>query len=126
MPRIRFTLLCVVLVSGCGLTTPDQSDGDCQEGFERDDEGRCSASNGDEGSADGSMEDLDDDAPPDNECSDSDDCTLEDCPPESVLCVCLPGESICVPGCETDNDCPEIDGDPLLCNDDGICGPEEI
>ena len=126
MPRALFTLLFVSLALGCGLTTPDQSDGDCQEGFERDDEGRCSASSGGGTSDEGSMEDLDDDAPPDNECGDSEDCTLEMCPPDSVLCVCLPEEGICVPGCETDDDCPSIDGDPLLCDDDGICGPEEI
>ena len=52
--------------------------------------------------------------------------TLEMCPPESVQCVCLPVDGICVPGCDTDADCPDIDGEPLLCDDDGICGPEEI
>ena len=126
MPRALFTLLFVSLALGCGLTTPAQSDGACQEGFARDDEGRCSASSGGGTAGNGSMEDLDDDAPPDNECGDSEDCTLEMCPPDSVLCVCLPEEGICVPGCETDDDCPSIDGDPLLCDDDGICGPEEI
>ena len=126
MPRVLYTLLFVLLASGCGLTTPDQSDGDCQDGFERDDEGRCSASSGGGSPDDGSMEELDDAAPPDNDCTASEDCTLEMCPPESVLCGCLPGDGICVPGCETDSDCPEIDGDPLLCDDDGICGPEEI
>ena len=116
----------MLAVAGCGLSSPDAADGDCKEGFERDDEDRCVASDGIGDPADGELEDLDDDAPPDNECTDSDDCTLDMCPPNSAQCVCLPVDSICVPGCDTDSDCPEIDGEPLLCDDDGICGPEEI
>ena len=120
MTRTASVILCFLLATGCGLTAPDGSDGDCAEGFERDDEGRCTASGG--GGADDedfNDEELDDDAPPDNECVDSDDCTLEMCPPESVQCVCLPVDDICVPGCDTDADCPDIDGEPLLCDDDG-------
>lgn len=127
MTRTASVILCFLLATGCGLTAPDGSDGDCAEGFERDDDGRCTAS-GEGGTDDEDFndEELDDDAPPDNECVDSDDCTLEMCPPESVQCVCLPVDGICVPGCDTDADCPDIDGEPLLCDDDGICGPEEI
>ena len=124
MSRALSAFLCLMLIGGCGLSSLDETDGECQEGFERDDEGRCSAASG---SVDPeSMEELDDGAPADSECSDSEECTLEMCPPESVSCVCLPGDNICVPGCESDDDCPSIDGEPLLCDDDGICGPEEI
>ena len=39
-------------------------------------------------------------------------------------CVCAEveqGESICLPACDTDDDCPTIGGNVLTCEPEGFC-----
>ncbi len=132
MRYITAPLLCLFISVGCGLSTTDATDGDCQEGFERNEEGNCSSASSDDLDPDDRVDgDVDadgapDEGPTDNDCEDNEECTLDKCPPESVRCVCLAEEGICVPGCQTDDDCPEIDDDVLVCDEEGICGPEII
>lgn len=53
----------------------------------------------------------------------------EKCPPAAVGCTCAEsprGDSICVPVCATDQDCPSHERGPnLICAEDrGICVPQ--
>lgn len=51
------------------------------------------------------------------------------CPPEAVGCACTEsprGDSICIPVCASDEDCPRLERGPnLVCDvDRGFCAPE--
>ncbi len=61
-----------------------------------------------------------DEGPP--SCSGPEDCSEDDCPPDSASCTCAEaedGDGFCVPGCVEDADCA---GSDSICLPTGICG----
>ncbi len=118
----------------CGPVTPTCGDGVCDPG---ETEATCPADCGpvtptcgdgvcDPGEAATCLQDC---PPGPAPCVSDLDCTLpETCPPDAALgCVCREaptGESVCMPACLTDADCPvPPTGGTLVCSAEGTCGP---
>ena len=75
------------------------------------------------GDFDGPPDDGPSDGGPMLDCSSDSDCSISDCPPGSVECVCADFGmgGLCVPGCDTSSDCPsEL---PTCEPAFGVCGP---
>ena len=64
------------------------------------------------------------DRPERTPCETDEDC-IEACPPGSLDCVCHESpreDKVCVPTCNTDDDCPETPSDSMICDEaEGIC-----
>ncbi len=64
--------------------------------------------------------------PPPQACRSDEDCA-EGCPPGSKGCACHEaphGETVCVPTCSADADCPALPNGPAMtCLDGGVCAP---
>lgn len=123
--------LLLLLLTACSTGLEPAGDAECGDGYARDDAGDCistSELNGDgDGDADVDVDaDADADGAVDNACETPDDCTLDKCPETSIGCTCLDDIGLCVPTCNTDQDCPEVGGEALICDPDGICAPEGL
>lgn len=101
-----------ILACSTGLQATSQ---DCQDGYERDDQGGCAPS------ADADTDADADDGVFDDSCDSADDCTSDHCPDDSMGCTCLLEIGICVPTCITDDDCPSLVDVEFECTDEGIC-----
>ena len=145
---MRWWILACLIGCGSGLQS---TSAECKDGYERGDDGSCYATDGAESDDDGSPTggdagDVDegppdddgpsddgpgdegpgDDAPPDDDdfddsCDSPEDCTSEKCPEGSMGCTCFTEAGICVPTCNTDADCPDLEDVDFECTDDGIC-----
>jgi len=129
--------LLLLLLTACSTGLEPAGDAECGGGYTRDDAGDCISTSELDGDADVDADgdadaDVDADVDADagsgigNACETPDDCTLDKCPETSIGCTCLDDIGLCVPTCTTDQDCPEVGGEALFCDPDGICAPEGV
>ena len=68
------------------------------------------------------------DRPDRTPCKTDEDC-VDACPPTSIGCICHESprdDMVCVPTCNTDDDCPKTPSGGMICDEDeGICVREE-
>jgi hypothetical protein len=104
-------LIIIMTLTACSTGLQTGTDQDCVEGFERTESGDCQST------------EVNADLEPNDVCEASDDCPLDRCPDEAIGCTCLISEGVCVPTCDTAEDCPALDDFSFECNIDGICSP---
>jgi hypothetical protein len=138
---MRWWILACLMGCSAGLQTTGT---DCSDGYERGEDGGCYESSGsdtdDDGSPTGGNAGDVDEGPPDeggdegvgdegqsddDTCESEDDCPISVCPEGSMGCTCQMEIGICLPTCNEDEDCPQLDGEDGLdvameCVD-GVC-----
>jgi hypothetical protein len=104
--RMLFALCLTACAPGLKAYPP----GNCGDGFERADDGDCQAT-------------QNENLPVEEDCETAEDCPLDKCPDGAIACTCKADEGVCVPACDTADDCPPLDGLDFECDDNSICSP---
>jgi hypothetical protein len=107
-------LIILMILAACSIGLQSGTDIDCTGGFERSESGDCQSTAG-----------SDADLGPNEACETSDDCPLDRCPDGAIGCTCLAEEGVCVPTCDTAEDCPALDDFSFECDIDGTCSPTD-